>query len=579
MQRTSWSTIAAEQGHASLALMAKNHHNAGLPSLITRSHLHQSRALFAQHQLQQQQQQSISKNVSKAKQFWRIGSRQAFLATVYESLKLESGQPLSQQVRSSVMRRHAAEFASLSDEQRQYYEKKAKSIRVHKLQQQQDLQDLRLAAAEIQAMRSQSETSLSFSFAKLGFAVMNNAELSRLQNHAVELHEVPLARRSVDYAAPNPPSQADKDMIQGYPAEEFMPEFPLIPPLWAVVVCRNRDLFKTCVLAMPDFKEFKMNYYLVLFAMQKPYVLVLAPLNLIPVEVDEFPEVVSTLSEPNTHCNFRWDGFTVCDAATLPAHDVREVCVHPGALALGDWVFQCDKISFSLQEFAGSMATAKAAKKTDKKESSKRRGPAAEDIANHPWLAKYTSHEASGRRRAPTLGPKASQNDDDEPLSPDAVDRAFATLQAKRAEWSSEHTSEAIHFKAVVRGGAWTQAHRQVAVDSMAAQACTSEAKAFCAKYGLAKLASYSYLKYGERVAQTMARCWVDKMTFWHDLYVEAEDPDFVFTDEVLKSYPEPSDMSALRAELASLHRGVKERILQWELLVPKNSAGAGSLH
>ena len=567
MQRSSWSTISAEQAHASLSLMAKRHATAGLPSLIPRSHLHQARALFGRPG--HPSSQPLVPKAPKPKQLWRIGSRQAFLAAAYSALKHELGRPLTKELRDEVMRRHAVEFAELSPEQREYYDMKAKELQAKKEQEIEEQMTMRVAGAQIQALRNHLlEQSSSPVASKLLNAVMTDAEIYKLMSTAAELSEVPQSLRQGNFYADGPPSALMKEQLSEHPADEFIPEFPLVAPLWAALVCRHRDQFRNSILALPDLQEDGLNFYLVLFAMQKPYVLVLAPLQAVTdvaqVADDELSSVVR---------KFKWDGSSVVDAATLLPHDVREVWVHPAAAALGDWFFRCDPVCFSLSVFVGEHAQAKAARKVEKHGQATKIKPPADDVAKFPWLSKYTNTTVTTKTRPRRSVAGAVEVEDDEPLSPDAVNKAFATLQEKRAEWSFEKGDETEHFRTVVRGGAWTQAHRQVAVDSIAAQAASSAAKAFCVQFGLPKLASYSYAKFGERVAKVLAQGWVHKMTFLHTVFLEADDVDYHFGHDILQSYEFSADIVNLKAELGHLHKGVRDRIEQLESLKPATSA------
>ena len=512
----------------------------------------------------------------KAPQLRRIGSRQAFLATAYEALRVELGRPLSQHLRQEVMTRHAAMFGQLDAQQRQFYEHKARAMQARKAQALEDESSFNNAVSDIQTLRNDGLHALSSMPSLLSGAVLDDDEVTKLQSHADELIEVPLRDRLYAVKATPPPSSEMKHELSLYPAEEFCPEFPLTSPLWASLVCRHREMFRNTILAMPHAVEETMSYYIVLFAMQKPHVLVLAPLTMQPLQTSSGSASSMSVLDRSAHLQFVWDGLTVVEAATLLPHDVCDVHVFLAAVALGNWRFECDKVSFTLLAFVGEDARAKIAKKADKKESqAKTSKPPADDISKYPWLAKYAVTQASSRSNRKTPSRPSHVHSDDEPLSPDAVNQAFATLQEKRAEWSCEQELETEHFKTVVRGGAWTQAHRKVAVDSISGQACTTAAKKFCLQYGLPRLASYSFAKFGERVAKLLAQSWVHKMSFWHTLFLEAEDAEFLFSDVQLDSYVEMAELSAMRVEMAGLHQGVEERLSQLDRLRPTNSSRA----
>ena len=476
------------------------------------------------------------------------------------------------------MKRHAAEFAELPAEQLLHYEMRAHAMRARRAQEAEDEQALALAASKIQAMRTQVAEVGSVIASRLSNAVLDDPQVAKLFHYAAELAEVVPPLSSPDFHAEDPLNDALKQELQQFAAHDFRPEFPLAATFWVAVVCRHREMFRSSIIALPNYAEDKLNFYIILFAMQKPYVLVLAPLTLEEVDVDTAVQAGQDWFDAVAVRRFFWDGSSVVDASTLAAHDVCDVWVHPSAVAMGDWRFECDKSSFPLAKFVGDKACVKVAKKARKDETNTKVKLAADDIAQYPWLAKYTHTSSTTASRArPPRSSHRHVDEEEEPLSPDAVDRAFAQLHSKRAEWSCEQDVGSDHFKTMVRGGAWTQAHRNVAVDSVAAQACTQMAKNFCIKYDLPKLASYSFAKFGERVAKVLAEGWVDKMTYLHSMYLEAEDDGFVFDQDVMQGYEEPTDLVNLRAELGDLHKGVRDRLEQLKMLKPKQTSTAAS--
>ena len=66
----------------------------------------------------------------------------------------------------------------------------------------------------------------------------------------------------------------------------------------------------------------------------------------------------------------------------------------------------------------------------------------------------------------------------------------------------------------------------------MAAKASHKEAEAWCGQYRLAKMASYSVLKYGAHTAGMLAKAWVHKMQFLYtSFHAESHQPQPDYTE------------------------------------------------
>ena len=67
-------------------------------------------------------------------------------------------------------------------------------------------------------------------------------------------------------------------------------------------------------------------------------------------------------------------------------------------------------------------------------------------------------------------------------------------------------------------GGVWTERHKGVSCDAVAAEAVGKAARLFGRRCNLGIMTSYSYALYTESNALILARCWVEKMQFFWDI-------------------------------------------------------------
>ena len=149
-------------------------------------------------------------------------------------------------------------------------------------------------------------------------------------------------------------------------------------------------------------------------------------------------------------------------------------------------------------------------------------------------------------------------------LDDDDVDGLWASLQSRRDTWRAEEAVVQEHFVTQIRGGRWTKANLGTVADCVAALATRGEPTSFCLKYALPKMSSYSFAKYGDRVACRLAQEWCARMQHFYTMYLHGGD-NFRFADEARDSFPgasafndfmsglTPGSAQYIRAEALSL--------------------------
>ena len=127
------------------------------------------------------------------------------------------------------------------------------------------------------------------------------------------------------------------------------------------------------------------------------------------------------------------------------------------------------------------------------------------------------------------------------PLSDEQIEKAWLELEAKRRQWDLEGLDQGEDFTTKILGGRWTREHKGRSYDAIIGIASKGAASDWCRQYGLNIEASFSYRKYGEGPASSMAVHWCKRMQHFFNLYKERDDPMMVY---------KPSDLDSCEDDL-----------------------------
>ena len=282
-------------------------------------------------------------------------------------------------------------------------------------------------------------------------------------------------------------------------------------PDWLIEICKQRDWFRRTALRV--MREGQERWYLVLFDCQRPFQLSCLPLT---------PRLV-TVGRPNMGeqeiyaCMSRWHvyTFTVVERVFLCSSPFRQVdpvdvSVLPHVRLGAEWCAWSDGEMILSLEFLEELPRPGRGEGSAKRHMPE--GPSARDVvARHPWAAKYLRAEAD------------EPYDDGPPEQPcHAVHREEISEEALVDIWNSVVEERLAHeverggvrvdvFVTVLRGGAWTAAHRGVAVDSLRADGRGQEAALFCRTYSLPKSCTFAFSVYSRADAAWLGRLWCHK--------------------------------------------------------------------
>ena len=123
-----------------------------------------------------------------------------------------------------------------------------------------------------------------------------------------------------------------------------------------------------------------------------------------------------------------------------------------------------------------------------------------------------------------------------EPLTDEAIDAVWSSLEAKRREWDLEGLEVGDEFTTSILGGKWTKENKGQVYDAIKSQAKKGLASAWCRQYGLNVEASFSFRKFGEEAAKSMAIEWCRIHKHFFDIYTESDEAMHVYSAKELES-------------------------------------------
>ena len=144
LAETQWSTTQVEQGHASMAVVARFHPDLELTSLLLRSGLHQNRALFSSAAPLMSQKLALQQQRALQKQPLQIHAPQVFIKDVFDSVQLSSNIELDTSQAQELLHRAVAHFKGLQWHEKEHYRRRAELL------QQQQLEDTHSRADDFQ---------------------------------------------------------------------------------------------------------------------------------------------------------------------------------------------------------------------------------------------------------------------------------------------------------------------------------------------------------------------------------------------------------------------------------------------
>ena len=295
--RCSWSSVAAEHGHASASLMMKAHGTYSKATMCSRALVHMMRFLFTTDVVAVAALARVAERIARLRSYKvrQYQGRQQFfkdaLDTAYALAKAR-GTPTAH-LKYTVMATHAEQYAKLPLQDQDKYEGRAQVMQTKRQLENNDL----IAEARQKAARLQKRVAESKECPFRGF-VLASCKLSDtdLEEFAtiVNLSEFTVVRvgelRKLAMEAPPPPTLLQQARLASI---SLVRPVPVQKQPWLSTLCLHRDTFSQTALVWNT--PAGSRYFAFIFAMKSPYLTCMRELVLAKKQVF-VPQCVSRSS-------------------------------------------------------------------------------------------------------------------------------------------------------------------------------------------------------------------------------------------------------------------------------------------
>ena len=524
--------LAVEQGHGSMAVVARFHPGLEVASLCQRAFAHRLRALTQVAERSRSIQENLrQQGRQQARQPHRLRGRHLFLQHAMATLQQRHGGcVMSQGQYREVMARHTEAYQALSLEEQMSYEAAARNEASRHAQERTAHQaSLREMLAVLEA-RETSETTLTAGLNRLSNSRFTEPQL-QLLNDKVQNKEAStqvLRKRALSMvSAPGALPMQMEAKLQEYLSSEPASTGSTLPG-WSKILCRGRQHFQECVLQLQRAGEAQLSL-LFLFAMQNPLQAHFLVLHVHRDSVNLDMPMSEFLKGPSPFAREYKVTETQTDLLALRRYKEAEIKVVAGAFWADDKIVSdCKAVLF--KQYVSPWASEV---QVDPQPQSPGQGEPVECTASRgshldPEFAFLLEQEAelhalSDPGTRPSAVPKKRARlalSEVDPEDAD-LDAAWQEFTSQQREWQASHTLSGQHFSSFLRGGRWTRLNLGVEVDSVAAHACTPLGVRFLKHWQLGKMVTFSFAKYGRELACFLADVWCSlqskRAELWHD--------------------------------------------------------------
>ena len=544
MREVHWSTLGVEQGHASMSIQSRYHPNLGERVLITRAMVHQMRPVLQSHvvrpllrRLEADYDKLGKRNPSK------ITGRHIFFRHLMSKVNSNSAGKVSDSHKRLVMKHHGHLFKGLSVSDRLFYDNEALATQELRQSQHADAQAAITSQINLYAHR-QTEEALQHPapclLSSCRFTEKHLAQL-RVRLHDPVCRKSLLSKRTSLLVAPKHPPPAEQLRLQEQDLSGFKREFPRICPAWAACVCRNREIFHNSIIMHRDGEGW--IAWLVVFAFKSPFLLVLAPLERIPLQsaATQFLPVEVHELMLDAPWIFRWvPGSFVDHSGIDDPGDMNAVVVLQHVAFIADGLYCSHASPLALNAILGDKEVHKAHDKVAQEPKAHKCSITDDELVRFPWLQRYLPQSSPAAASTSSGSSTQLAPRDHEPVPEDVLTTAYEELRLQRMHWSEAHAEvEMCHFRTEIRGGKWTLTNRNVPFDCVIAKAASASAQGFYKRYALPVMGSWAYSRYGYVGASMLADAWLHRLSYLFRVFVESGSDEYVFGDDDVNNYVE----------------------------------------
>ena len=571
MRHTSWSTLNVEQAHGSSATVRTFHPSMSLDMHLMRAYLHQCRHLFTTSLEEKREQKLVVRREGLLqKRTPRITARQAYFQQCVRQLQLTVGHTsLSPSVLRVLMQQHVHQFRRLTVAQLRAYEGEAALMTEQKKQQLQE--DLAYVDSQLRIHRMRSAEALAtYGLPNFASSVKLSAgDLGKLFTAWTMNSWTPSSIRSLRSAACEP-SEAPPDPV----SEKFSAAAQALqltkradPPEWVKVLCEYREALQGLIL-LPEVADGSVAYRF-LFASQNPRFAVFQNLVVaksakpeLPLMEDGWPHLFQYV-DAYVPWTFQLLPCEYSKHVQLPDLEPHQIYVLEDGLYVEQSQLHCYGTLQRLDDLLRAYPHHHL--HTSEPKAKKARAAAtpllAEEAEAHPWLHRYLPE--SSRKQAPhSSSSSASHTASQQPTaalaSEDKIAAVWASLAEVRAEWAAVDMWQGDDFRMSLRGGQWTAAHRGCVTDAVAAQVASDTGRQWVSMYQEQRMATFSSLRYTQRIATLLASEWCRKRQFFLNVWLQHGGGPHHYTAAEVESYQSSPEWSDFVRDTAPTHQALE---------------------
>ena len=584
-----WTSLVAEQQHASLAQLKKQHPMYGVETLVNRALMLQVSRLLPSESRLQKQIQKVTRQRDKLddKNPNKVNGRamflKAYLKVVRGRVQEEGGDVQQKWERrsKSLWKAHGILYARQSLQVQQECSLRARHYREQRHRElDEEFQSL-LAQLEVLQVREGDEAAAEDSppimMSAAGFTDEDLARYTSLVEDPEFASRKNLSlRRSLAVSCPPPLGKAELEQLSRHQVWTYKdPE----QPSWVDRISRDREGFVDAVLIVDDPEEEEEEYFKVLYAVKAPNrYLALCRLDQKSTTGDWHCEGddIWKVAEHSRHCTFRCNFarvVTAADIGDVPLEYLKVMMVtrHDGGTKL-TCISEPVDLDFLTGRDAGPLGDDDDMDEDEDEVAPKKKQKSSKDkdyeslLHDLPWLVYLDQQLGFDTRKKekplpedPVQRAVAEANAD--PVPEDVLIATMSEMEKARSALAADLApAPGADFGTTLRGGVRAKTKKGKAPDAVQAVALNQASVDWCLARKLQQTLKGTFSEHdGQENCLVLVRCWSHKMQFFYDLENASEDgPAHVFTVTEINSYVEPAELKDL------LDRTTKLKTLQW---------------
>ncbi|CAE7712127.1 unnamed protein product [Symbiodinium sp. CCMP2592] len=568
----SWTSAFTEKQHGSTSVVKKRHPDYGDNHLTAKAFIHTFAQMLPSSSACDQRRQQVLQKLCRTldKNPNRITGRQVYLAHVMQKAReKEASDPKQPRYnRAKIMKLHGQQWTSLPEESKASWDRQAAFERSATWQsRQKECDNLKQQLGLLSEAGSGSDSKAPGSSMLISQCRLSTSEQCRLQSM---IDDSKLTEKSVEKLRAKslqcPPPVPDQDLDSCLGHSQLRRDRPTEMPATARRICQMRDHFAQSVFLVEHPQGSR--FYRFLFAM-------LNPVRLFLLDLGDLECPVPAVTSGPPCFNQQWQASVPWQWSFLPGRfsSAEVFDVSPNVqigVFLHSWFSSEGSLCSRdvLQPLDLILDAAASEKKVAKERSEPSRKsvvaePDAELTAQYPWLRTFVGTAAASKRK------RASCTDDADFSSEDIqYDDLFEQLEEQRCVINAAFETLADQFRTSLIGGDWQlrRTGRVVYGVRIDVKAGSSMAE-FCAKFSLAKSASFEQSVYGDEPGQALGKLFIHRMSFLMQLWEDLGRPDHGIPADRLTDYVPAPDLETV---LSTTTGRVQQRYRKILALAPK---------